>query len=89
MSIIVTAVFTPIDGAFHKVVEALSPAITEVHQEPGCLLYAIHEAPNGQIVMIEKCNPQHCLMHTAKERPLSDSMLHLRDYSAPPLRSPD
>ncbi|SDS60965.1 Quinol monooxygenase YgiN [Pseudarthrobacter equi] len=54
MSIIVTAVFTPIDGAFHKVVEALSPAITEVHQEPGCLLYAIHEAPNGQIVMIEK-----------------------------------
>lgn len=54
MSIIVTAVFTPLDGAFGKVVEALSPAITEVHGEPGCLLYAIHEAPNGQIVMIEK-----------------------------------
>ena len=54
MSIIVTAVFTPVDGAFSKVVDALSPAIAEVHQEPGCLLYAIHEAPNGQIVMIEK-----------------------------------
>ncbi|MEO5318157.1 antibiotic biosynthesis monooxygenase [Arthrobacter sp. CC3] len=54
MSIIVTAIFTPIGGAFGKVVEALSPAIAEVHQEPGCLLYAIHEAPNGQIVMIEK-----------------------------------
>lgn len=54
MTIIVTAVFTPIDGAFSTVVDALSPAITEVHQEPGCLLYAIHEAPNGQIVMIEK-----------------------------------
>jgi quinol monooxygenase YgiN len=25
-----------------------------VHQEPGCLLYAIHEAPNNQILMIEK-----------------------------------
>ncbi|MDP9983939.1 quinol monooxygenase YgiN [Pseudarthrobacter oxydans] len=54
MSIIVTAVFTPIHGAFDKVAAALTPAIAEVHQEPGCLLYAIHEAPNGQIVMIEK-----------------------------------
>ena len=54
MSIIVTAVFTPADGAFNDVVQALAPAIAEVHKEPGCLLYAIHEAPNGQIVMIEK-----------------------------------
>lgn len=54
MSIVVTAVFTPAEGAFEQVVEALRPAIAEVHQEPGCLLYAIHEAPNGDIVMIEK-----------------------------------
>ena len=38
----------------NQVAAALSPAIAEVHEEPGCLLYAIHEAPNGQIVMIEK-----------------------------------
>ena len=54
MSIVVTAVFTPEEGAFDQVVEALRPAIAEVHEEPGCLLYAIHEAPNGDIVMIEK-----------------------------------
>lgn len=54
MSIVVTAVFTPTEGAFDQVVEALRPAIAEVHEEPGCLLYAIHEAPNGDIVMIEK-----------------------------------
>lgn len=54
MSIVVTAVFTPVEGAFDQVVEALRPAIAEVHEEPGCLLYAIHEAPNGDIVMIEK-----------------------------------
>lgn len=36
------------------VVAALSPAISEVHQEPGCLLYAIHEAPNDQFLLIEK-----------------------------------
>lgn len=53
MSIVVTAVFTPKAGAFDQVVAALAPAIAEVHEEPGCLLYAIHEAPNGQVIMIE------------------------------------
>lgn len=54
MPIVVTAVFTPKAGALSHVAAALSPAIAEVHGEPGCLLYAIHEAPNGQIIMIEK-----------------------------------
>ena len=54
MTIIVTAEFTPKEGAYDQVVAALAPAIAEVHEEPGCLLYAIHESPNGQIMMIEK-----------------------------------
>lgn len=54
MTVVVTAVFTPNRGARDRVVAALEPAIAEVHEEPGCLLYAIHDAPNGQIVMIEK-----------------------------------
>jgi quinol monooxygenase YgiN len=54
MPVVVTALFTPKEGAFDAVVAALSPAIAEVHQEPGCLLYAIHESPNGDILMIEK-----------------------------------
>jgi quinol monooxygenase YgiN len=54
MSVAVLAIFTPKDGAFEQVVDALRPAIAEVHQEPGCLLYAIHESPEGQIHMIEK-----------------------------------
>lgn len=53
MSIVVTAVFTPKAGTFEQLVAALAPAIAEVHEEPGCLLYAIHEAPNGQVIMIE------------------------------------
>jgi quinol monooxygenase YgiN len=52
--IVVTAVFTPKDGQFDAVVAALRPAIAAVHEEPGCILYAIHEAPDGTIVMIEK-----------------------------------
>ncbi|MFC9334395.1 putative quinol monooxygenase [Arthrobacter sp. NPDC057009] len=54
MTVVVTAIFTPKEGAFDDVVAALLPAIAEVHEEPGCILYAIHEAPNGHIVMIEK-----------------------------------
>ena len=54
MTIIVTAEFTPKEGAYDQVVAALAPAIAEVHEEPGCLLYAIHESPAGQIMMIEK-----------------------------------
>ena len=54
MTIVVTAAFSPKEGAFDHVVAALSPAISEVHQESGCLLYAIHEAPDNQILMIEK-----------------------------------
>jgi len=52
--VVVTAVFTPKEGQFDAVVAALRPAIAAVHEEAGCLLYAIHEAPDGTIVMIEK-----------------------------------
>ncbi|QWT24399.1 antibiotic biosynthesis monooxygenase [Subtercola sp. PAMC28395] len=52
--IVVTAVFTPATGARDALIEALSIAIAEVHDEPGCELYAIHDAPDGTIVMLEK-----------------------------------
>lgn len=52
--IVVTAVFRPQASAHDQVVQALRAAIPAVHEEPGCLLYAIHDAPDGSIVMIEK-----------------------------------
>jgi len=52
--IVVTAVFFPAAGQHDVVAAALSPAIGAVHAEPGCLLYALHDAQNGSIVMIEK-----------------------------------
>lgn len=54
MTIVVTAEFTPREGTYDQVVAALAPAIAEVHEEAGCLLYAIHESPTGRIIMIEK-----------------------------------
>ena len=52
--IVVTAVFTPAEGQRDELVRRLGPAIAEVHEEEGCQLYAIHDAPDGTIVMIEK-----------------------------------
>lgn len=52
--VVVTAYFYPAPGRHDQVVEALRPAIAAVHEEPGCELYAIHDAPDGTIVMIEK-----------------------------------
>jgi quinol monooxygenase YgiN len=52
--VVVLAHFHPAPGQRDQVVEALRPAISAVHQEPGCELYAIHDAPDGTIVMIEK-----------------------------------
>ncbi|MET4638401.1 putative quinol monooxygenase [Mycetocola sp. 2940] len=52
--IVVTAIFFPAPGQFDAVHDALQPAIAAVHDEPGCILYAIHRAPDDTIVMIEK-----------------------------------
>ena len=59
--IVVTAEFTPIEGAYDELVEVLSEAIAEVHQEPGCLLYAIHQHPDGRVIMIEKWESEELL----------------------------
>jgi quinol monooxygenase YgiN len=52
--VIVTAYFFPRPDARDQVIAALEPAIAGVHEEDGCELYAIHDAPDGTIVMLEK-----------------------------------
>lgn len=52
--VVVTAIFTPAEGKRDALVAALTPAIAEVHEEEGCELYAIHDSPDGTIVMLEK-----------------------------------
>jgi quinol monooxygenase YgiN len=59
--VVVTAIFYPASGQHEQVVAALRPAIAAVHEEPGCELYAIHDAPDGTIVMIEKWTSVHDL----------------------------
>jgi len=53
-SVVVTAIFTPAEGRSSELVRALVASIPAVHAEQGCILYAIHDAEDGTITMLEK-----------------------------------
>ncbi|WP_053352153.1 putative quinol monooxygenase [Leucobacter musarum] len=54
MTVIVTAVFHPTPGRKSDLVAAMQRGIAAVHDEPGCELYAIHDAEDGTVTMLEK-----------------------------------
>lgn len=54
MTVVVTAVFYPLPGRKQELADAMQRGITAVHGEQGCELYAIHDAEDGTITMIEK-----------------------------------
>jgi quinol monooxygenase YgiN len=55
MTIIVVATAVPAPEHRDEVIAAFEAAEETVHaSEDGCLLYALHEAPDGRLVMIEK-----------------------------------
>jgi quinol monooxygenase YgiN len=53
-SCIVIATFHPHHGKGAAVRHALEAIIPDVHDEPGCELYALHEETEGRLVLIEK-----------------------------------
>jgi quinol monooxygenase YgiN len=59
--VVVTAVFHPVPGRTAELIEALRASIPAVHEEEGCLLYAIHDADDGTITMIEKWTSREAL----------------------------
>ena len=54
MTVVVTAVFYPLPGRKDELAAAMRAGIEAVHGEKGCELYAIHDAEDGTITMIEK-----------------------------------
>jgi quinol monooxygenase YgiN len=61
VSVVVTAVFHPVPGRTSDLIDALRASIPAVHQEEGCRLYAIHNADDGTITMIEKWDSREAL----------------------------
>ncbi len=52
--IVVTASFVPAEGEREELLELLERTVVLVHEEEGCILYTLNEAPDGTILMIEK-----------------------------------
>lgn len=61
MTVVVTAVFDPLAGHEEQLVAALRASIPAVHEEEGCHLYAIHDAEDGTVTMIEKWESRELL----------------------------
>jgi quinol monooxygenase YgiN len=59
MAIVIVATIHPAPEHRDEVLAAHAKAQQTVHQtEDGCLLYALHEGPDGRLVMIEKYTDQ-------------------------------
>jgi quinol monooxygenase YgiN len=48
------ALFRPKPENYQLVLDFLTTITPEVHLEPGCLLYALHETKDGRLVFVEK-----------------------------------
>lgn len=70
MSVVVTAVFHPVEGRTAELIDALRASIPSVHGEQGCQLYAIHDADDGTITMIEKWDSREDLAAHAAGEPV-------------------
>jgi quinol monooxygenase YgiN len=67
-AVVVTAVFSPLPGRREQAQAAIEGALPGVHAEDGCLLYALHDAADGTLVLIEKWESQELLdAHSAGE----------------------
>jgi quinol monooxygenase YgiN len=49
----VVVTLTPHPEHYAQVRDLVLEVIPDIHENPGCLLYAPHDTPNGQLVLIE------------------------------------
>jgi len=83
--VIVTAVFHPVDGGRESLIAALKAGIPAVHDEQGCSLYAIHDAEDGTIVMLEKWDSREDLAAHAAGPAVEQLNALVGEYLASPV----
>ncbi|MCI2957070.1 antibiotic biosynthesis monooxygenase [Agromyces atrinae] len=86
MSVVVTAIFVPRDGQKDDLVAAMRRGIEAVHGEDGCELYAIHDAEDGTITMIEKWTSREALAAHAEGDPVTLLNADIAELIAEPVR---
>jgi quinol monooxygenase YgiN len=84
LSVVVVATITPRPEQVDAVREALLAAVPQVHAEPGCELYAVHEG-DGQFVMVERWESPEALRVHGKAEALTTLGGQLAGKLAAPL----
>jgi quinol monooxygenase YgiN len=68
VAVVVVATITPQPEHREAVREAVLAAIPQVHGEPGCRRYALHEGQDGRLVMVEQWeSPEELAAHGKAE----------------------
>lgn len=71
MSVVLVATIVPAAEHRDAVIAAVRQAVAQVHGEPGCELYALHEGPD-RLVMVEKWASPEALAEHARGPALAD-----------------
>lgn len=81
MSVVVVATITPKPDQVDAVREAILAAVPQVHAEPGCELYALHEG-KGEFVLLERWESREALKVHGSAEPLQTLGAALADKLA-------
>jgi quinol monooxygenase YgiN len=76
MSVVVVATLMPLPEHWDEVIATLEETIARVHQEPGCELYALHEA-DDRLVYVEKWESEDALKAHSQGHALADQATRL------------
>jgi quinol monooxygenase YgiN len=86
MAVIVVATLIPVPEHRDEVIAALEAAGEKVRaSEDGCLLYALHEGPDGKLVMIEKYASDEALAAHSKNDALATLRATLKGKLTAPM----
>ena len=83
--VVVTAYFSPAPGQRERVLAALEQAIPRVHEEAGCNLYCVQEAPDGTLVMVEHWDSGELLDAHGAGAPVADLNVALEGLLTEPV----
>jgi quinol monooxygenase YgiN len=85
-AVIIVATAFPIPEHRAEVIAAFETAIARVHEEEaGCELYALHEGPDGRLVMIEKYASEDAVAEHRKGAGLAGLIAALKGKLSAPM----
>lgn len=82
---VIVAIITPKPDQMDAAAEVFTEVIPQVHDEPGCALYALHRSKD-KLVMIEKWESSEALAAHGRGPALAELGKRLGDLTAEPMQ---